>query len=139
MPGAVEIVIPVGDPPFVVHVAIVSPRPVEESHRPGAGNLPTLTAVGKRLIEGRLRQTSARLRTLREELRVIDDQLAHLADDAGDLQIRAMVADSPGAGADYRRAQEHADAMSAHREHVLATIAELERRQDRLLDAMPER
>jgi hypothetical protein len=92
--------------------------------------------MGKRMIERRLRQTTLRLRTLRDELRVIDDQLAHLADDAGDLGIRALVAETPGAGHDYRQAQAHADAMAAHRQHVVATIQELEQRQDQLLDAM---
>jgi hypothetical protein len=92
--------------------------------------------VGKRLIERRLRQTSARLRTLQDELRVIDDQLAHLTDDADDMGIRALVAETPGAGHDYRQAQAHADAMAAHRHHVLVTIQELEQRQDQLLDAL---
>ncbi len=92
--------------------------------------------MGKRLIERRLRQTSARLRTLRDELVVIDDQLAHLADDADDLGIRALVAETPGAGNDYRQAQAHADAMAAHRQHVVTSIHELEQRQDQLLDAL---
>jgi hypothetical protein len=73
---------------------------------------------------------------LREELAVIDEQLAHLADEADDLGIRALVAESPGAGPEYRKAQEHADAMAAHRAHVLASIAELDRRQDQLLDEL---
>jgi hypothetical protein len=92
--------------------------------------------MGKRLIERRLRQTTLRLRTLRDELTVIDDQLAHLTDDAGDLGIRALVAETPGAGHDYRQAQAHADAMAAHRQHVVTTIHELEHRQDQLLDQL---
>ena len=47
-----------------------------------------------------------------------------------------LVAETPGAGHDYRQAQAHADAMAAHRQHVVATIQELEQRQDQLLDAM---
>jgi hypothetical protein len=88
------------------------------------------------LVERRLRQVSARLRRLRDELRVIDDQLAHLADDAEDMGIRALVAETPGAGQDYRQAQAHADAMAAHRAHVVASIHELELRQDQLLDQL---
>ena len=53
---------------------------------------------------------------------MIDDQLAHLADDADDMGIRALVAETPGAGHDYRQAQAHADAMAAHRHHVVVTI-----------------
>ena len=41
-----------------------------------------MTAMGKRSVEKKLRKTSARLRTLRDELVVIDEQLAHLIEDA---------------------------------------------------------
>ena len=92
--------------------------------------------MGTRLIERRLRQTSVRLRTLRDELRVVDDQLAHLADDAADFEIRALVSETANASYEYRKAQEHADAMGAHRARVLETIYELERRQDQLLDQL---
>src|SRR4051794_17020772 len=97
---------------------------------------PTLRLVGGRLIERRLNQVGARLRTLREELRVIDEQLAHLADEADDKAMRAMVAETPMASFEYRDAQSHADAMAKHRAHVMASITELEQRQDQLLDRM---
>ena len=42
----------------------------------------------------------------------------------------------PGAGTEYRQAKAHADAMRSHRAHVVATIAELEQRQDELLDQL---
>lgn len=92
--------------------------------------------MGARLAERRLRQLARRLRTLRDELRVVDDQLAHLADEAGDMGLRALVSETPGATHDYREAQAHADAMAQHRAHLLATIAELEVRQDQLLDSL---
>jgi chromosome segregation ATPase len=95
--------------------------------------------VGTRRIERNLRKTSARLRALRDELRVVDEQLAQLDDDAGDLEIRALVADAPGVGVEHQHAQAHADAMAAHRRHILAEITELERRQDVLLDALTAR
>ncbi len=91
------------------------------------------------MIEHRLRQASARLRTLRDELRVIDDQLAHLADEAAEAGIRALVSETPGTAYEARKAQEHADAMSAHRAHVAAEIVDLERRQDELLDQLAAR
>ena len=77
-----------------------------------------------------------RLRSLRDELGVIDEQLAHLSEDAEDLSIRSIVSDSTGPAYEHRQAQEHADAMARHRAHVVAEIAELERRQDELLDRM---
>lgn len=92
--------------------------------------------MSKRTIERKLRRNSDRLRALRDDLRVVDTQLAQLADEAGDWQIRALVADSPGADVEHRHAQAHADAMTGHRRHVLASIAELEQRQDQLLDEM---
>ena len=88
------------------------------------------------MVERKLRKVSTRLRSLRSELVVIDEQLAHLADEADELGIRALVADSPEAGPEHRRAREHAEAMAKHRAHVVAEIAELEVRQDQLLDAM---
>lgn len=88
------------------------------------------------MIEQRLRKTGSRLRSLRDELAVIDEQLAHLADDAADSTLRAMVSDSTGDSYEARKAHEHADAMVAHRAHVLATIRGLEQRQDQLLDQL---
>lgn len=88
------------------------------------------------MIERRLRQTSARLRTLRDELRVVDDQFASLADDAADSGIRALVSETAGASYEYRKAQEHADAMSRQRARVVESILELELRQDQLLDQL---
>jgi len=77
-----------------------------------------------------------RLRQLREELGVIDEQLAQLADEAGDMGIRSLVSETPGASHEYHHAQAHADAMAKHRAHVLALITDLEQRQDVLLDKM---
>ena len=88
------------------------------------------------MVERRLRKTSDRLRALRDELRVIDEQLEQLVDEAEDTGTRALVAESPMARHDSHEARAHADAMAAHRAHVVQTIAELERRQDELLDQM---
>ena len=90
----------------------------------------------RRSIERRLRQTSGRLRSLRDELRVIDEQLVQLRDEAEDMGVRALVAETSGAGIEHRHAQGHADAMARHRDHVVAEVAELEAKQDQLLDAL---
>ena len=92
--------------------------------------------MGNWLVERRLKQAGARLRHLRDELAVIDEQLAQLADEADDMSLRSLVAETPGAAYDYHHAQAHADAMSKHRSHVVESIAELERRQDLLQDRM---
>ena len=94
--------------------------------------------MGSWSIERKLRKNAARLRTLRDELRVIDDQLPYIADDAADAELRAMVSESP-LGTEPREAREHADAMSKHRARVVAEIRDLEQRQDELLDRMNTR
>ena len=88
------------------------------------------------LVERRLTKVSSRLRALRAELSVIDEQLAHLGDDADDQAIRALVSETPGASFDARDARRHVDAMAKHRAHVVAEITTLEARQDELLDKM---
>jgi hypothetical protein len=87
-------------------------------------------------VERRLSQVSVRLRTLREELAMIDEQLAHFDADADDTAIRALVSETPGAVFESNDARKHADAMARHRDHVVRTIGELEQRQDELLDKL---
>jgi hypothetical protein len=95
--------------------------------------------MGAWLIRRRLTRVSSRLRTLRDELATVDEQLLHLADDADDLAVRAVVSEAPDASHESRDARKHADAMRRHRDHVVAEITELEARQDRLLDDLAER
>jgi zona occludens toxin (predicted ATPase) len=92
--------------------------------------------MGKRAVERKLRKSSDRLRELRSELLVIDEQLAHLAEDADDKRLRAMVADNPAAVIEDREARGHSEAMADHRRHVLDKIAALESSQDDLLDEL---
>jgi chromosome segregation ATPase len=90
--------------------------------------------MGRRLIERRLRDVGGKLRSLRASLAIADEQLAHLNDEAEEKGLRALVAETPGADLEYREARRHADAMQRHRDSVSAAIAELEARQDQLLD-----
>jgi len=92
--------------------------------------------MGKWLVERRLSGVSGRLRALREELRVIDEQLMYLADEADDSRIRSLVSETPIADQEFREARRHADAMRARRNEVMDDIANLERRQDELLDQL---
>lgn len=86
------------------------------------------------VVRTQLKRVSRRLRSLREELAVLDEQLAQLNDDADDARIRSLVADNQLADREHRDAQRHADAQTAHRAEIVARIAELEQRQDELLD-----
>ncbi len=90
----------------------------------------------KSRVERRLAEVGSRLRSLRDELRVIDEQLAQLTDEADDHRLRAMVSETPLADREFRDAQRHADAMAKRRAEVVGSIAELEARQDELLDQM---
>ena len=90
----------------------------------------------KSVVERRLRHVAVRLRQLREELEVSDEQLAHLADAADDARLRALVAETPLSDRDHRDADRHVDAMRRHRATVVDELASLEVEQDELLDRL---
>ncbi len=88
------------------------------------------------LTQRRLTQNAAELKRLRTELAQIDEQIDAFTSDADDTAIRALVSETPGAAHEANEARKHARAMDKHREHVVARIAELEARQDELLDKL---
>ena len=88
------------------------------------------------LVERKLSEAAARLRQLRSELAVVDEQLASLNDAADDARLRAMVSETPMADREHREAQKHADAMARHRAQLVTEIGELERSQDELLERL---
>src|SRR5215218_8098269 len=92
--------------------------------------------MSKWLVERKLSEAAERLRQLRAELGVVDEQLASLTDAADDSRLRAMVSETPMADREHREAQKHADAMSRHRSDLVAQIAELQRAQDELLERL---
>ena len=92
--------------------------------------------MSKWLVERKLSESADRLRQLRAELVVADEQLASLTDAADDARLRAMVSETPMADREHREAQKHADAMSRHRAELVAQIAELQRAQDELLERL---
>jgi hypothetical protein len=93
-------------------------------------------AMSRRLVERRLTEVHRRLQRAREELAVIEEQLAALADAADDARLRSLVSETPLAESEHRDAQRHADAMARSRAAVLQSISELERAQDELLDKL---
>ena len=74
--------------------------------------------MGTWLTERRLTQVAARLRSLREELAMIDEQIVQFADDADELSLRALVSETPQASHESNEARKHLDAMRKHRAHV---------------------
>jgi chromosome segregation ATPase len=88
------------------------------------------------MVERRLIEVGDRLRALRGDLQVADEQLGHFTEEAEDARIRAMVSETPLAAKEHREAARHAEAMARHRQTVHAEITELERQQDELLDRL---
>ncbi|MGH9247200.1 MAG: hypothetical protein ACRD29_23365 [Acidimicrobiales bacterium] len=90
--------------------------------------------MSRSLVERRLAQVSERLKELRAELSITDEQLAALGDAADDTRLRALVSETPLAEAEHRDAQRHVDSLAKHRAAVQSAIEELENAQDDLLD-----
>jgi hypothetical protein len=88
------------------------------------------------VLERKLDALVARRRDLREELAVVDEQLAALAEAAGDARLRALVSETPMADAEHREASRSAEAMARHRTVLLADLAGLDRAEDELLDRL---
>jgi chromosome segregation ATPase len=87
-------------------------------------------------IERRLKGVSTRLKRLRADLAVANEQLIQFADDADDARLRALVSETPGASKEHRSADRHAEKMRRHRDELVNEIAQLELQLDELLDGM---
>jgi hypothetical protein len=92
--------------------------------------------MSRAMVERKLTQVSERLKELRTELSVTDEQLAALVDEADDTRLRALVSETPLAEAEHRDAQRHVDALAKHRATVQSAIDRLESTQDELLDRL---
>ena len=91
------------------------------------------------LLERRLRSVARRLASLRTELGVADEQIAHFAEMSDDSRIRSLVSETPQADQDHREAERTTNAMQRHREDLIAEIRRLEVEQDDLLDQLNRR
>jgi predicted nucleic acid-binding Zn-ribbon protein len=92
--------------------------------------------MSQSILQRRLVDVSERLKRLRTELAVTDEQVVFLEDEADDARLRALVAETPLGDVEARDARRHADALARHRDALAGSIAELEREQDALLDRM---
>ena len=92
--------------------------------------------MSRSLVERRLSELGTRLRQLRDELAVSEEQLGHLVEAADDARLRSLVSETPVADREHQDAQRHADAMQRHRADLLEQIDRLERSQDDLLDRL---
>lgn len=92
--------------------------------------------MSRAAIEGKLREITDRLRRSREELDVLDQQLLVFHETADDTRLQALVDDLPLSRSESREAARHAEATERSRDHLAATIADLERSRDDLLDRL---
>ena len=79
---------------------------------------------------------SERVKRMRAELAVTEEQLTFLEEEAEDARLRALVSETPLGEAEAREARKHADAMARQRDALAHSIAALLREQDDLLDRM---
>jgi hypothetical protein len=92
--------------------------------------------MSRSMVERRLKEVGDRLKQLRDELVLTDEQAAHFNEAADDARIRALVSETPLADREHHEAQRHADAYERHRSEVQTSIDQLERKQDELLDRL---
>lgn len=88
------------------------------------------------LLERRLIDVSDRLKRLRAEVAVAEEQCAFLENEAEEARLRALVSETPLAEAEAHEARRHADAQTRQRDTLRRSIGDLEREQDALLDRM---
>ena len=86
----------------------------------------------QRRLEG-IRTETARLR---EQVRVLDEQLAHLVGVAEDARTRALVSATPLADRERHDAEEDLRRTRAERDDLARRLGELEAEQDRLLEQL---
>jgi hypothetical protein len=92
--------------------------------------------MNRRVIERRLGEVHSKLMRAREELALIEEQLASFVEDADEARIRSLVSETPLADREWHEASRHAEVMQRSRQSARDRVAELERAQDELLDKL---
>lgn len=90
--------------------------------------------MSRKRIERRLIAVTDRLGALRAEADICAAQLLQVSAEAEDARLAAIVSETPLARHDHRGAQRSADTLAQRQRTVRAKIAELESRQDELLE-----
>ncbi len=87
-------------------------------------------------IEKKLREVSSELVRVREELRVLDEQIDHFADSAEEARLRAIVSETPQAQREHGEAARTVAALQRDRTSWQERQLRLEAEQDELLDQL---
>jgi len=88
------------------------------------------------ILQRRLVDVSERLKRLRAELAVTNEQVSFLEGEAEEFRLRALMSETPLADAEARDARQQADTMARYRDTLIVQIGRLQREQDELLDRM---
>jgi len=88
------------------------------------------------ILQRRLVDVSERLKRLRAELAVTNEQVSFLDGEAEEFRLRALMSETPLADAEARDARQQADTMARYRDTLIVQIGRLQREQDELLDRM---
>ena len=79
-------------------------------------------------------ELAERLKRLRADLEVAEEQCIHFEDLAEDARLRALVSETPASERQHRDAARQAETMARHRGRLQEEIHRLEQEQDDLLD-----
>jgi len=85
-------------------------------------------------IKRRLAALTSEVKAARSEIVMLDEQIAHFADAAEDLRLRAMVSETPQADKEHREASKTVNNLSRDRQTWADRLIGLETKQDQLLD-----
>ncbi len=92
-----------------------------------------------RNIERRLRSLSGEISAIRDEIGILDEQLAFQNEVVDDTRVRALVAETPLADREFRIASEDHQRILRVLEETRSNLASLLEEQDRLLsELLPE-
>jgi chromosome segregation ATPase len=101
------------------------------------GSITVSTRDANRVRE-RLARIQGELRRVRATQRVLDEQVAYLAEVADDAETRTLVSQTPLAEREWRAARTDRDRHRALLDDARRQVAELLAEQDRLLDRLNE-
>lgn len=88
------------------------------------------------ILQRRLVDVSDRLKRLRAELVVTEEQVSFLEGEAEEFRLRALVSETPLADAEARDARQQADTMARYRDGLVLQVGRLQSELDELLDRM---
>lgn len=90
--------------------------------------------MGRARTERRLAEVGARLAALRKDLQVAEQAFSQVEFEADDARLRAMVSETPLAQKEHEQARRQSELALRSRDSLRDEIAQLEQRQDELLD-----